>query len=136
MKKSIIATAILFVVLLVGCSKNESDNNKVLEESQVRFEESECEGGDDEDPLPSLRGTVTDTATLDSLEGVCVKLLTTEDVFVAGIGTDSNGHYYFNQVDDGNYKLVFTKIGYITKIIPIVVSSSPQSVNAQLRQAP
>ncbi|MHB1279523.1 MAG: carboxypeptidase-like regulatory domain-containing protein [Bacteroidia bacterium] len=135
MLKLVFSAAILFVALLVGCSKYESEN-KADEGSQVQFGESECTGGDDEDPLPSLRGTVTDTATLDSLMGVCVKLTTDADVFVAVIGTDSNGHYYFNQVANGSYKLVFTKTGYVTKTIPTSISSSPITLDAQLRQTP
>ncbi|HCS21246.1 MAG TPA: hypothetical protein DIW47_11915 [Bacteroidetes bacterium] len=135
MLKLVFSAAILFVAF-VGCSKYESERPQSLEGTQVQFGESECPGGDDEDPLPSLRGTVTDTLSQDSLAGVCVKLTTEGNSLVAETGTDTNGHYYFNQVANGNYKLVFSKTGYITKSIPVTVSSSPLTVDVELRPTP
>lgn len=135
MLKLVFSAAILFVAL-IGCSKYESERLQTLEGTQLQFGESECPGGDDEDPLPSLRGTVTDTTTLDSLEGVCVKLKTSLDVLVAETGTDSDGHYYFNQVANGTYNLVFSKTGYLNKTIPVTVNSTPLFVHAQLVPEP
>lgn len=131
-----LTTAIVFVALVIGCSKYESENNKAQDESLVQFVDSECQGRDDEDPIPMLRGTVTDSTTLDSLEGVCVKLLTSLDVLVDETGTDAEGHYFFNDVANGSYKLVFSKTGYVTKTIPVSIVSTPLYVHAQLLQEP
>ena len=136
MKVSIIGAAIFLAVLITGCSKNETENEQAFDEVPVLSGETTCEGGDDEDPQPMLRGTVVDSTTQDSITGVCVKLVTDQQVFVAIIGTDDNGHYYFNEVNDGDYNLVFYRSGYVTKTIPVSVSGTPQTVDAELRPEP
>jgi len=131
--KVLIGAAILLVVFITGCSKNTSENKPMPDDVAARFLESECEGGDDEDPQPILKGTVVDSTTQDSMAGVCVRLETSGEVFVAIIGTDENGHYYFNHAPSGDYNLVFNKLGYVTKTTPISIVNTPQTVNAQLR---
>lgn len=134
MKKALIVSSVLFVAILFGCSKNGPETDRAQQESSIRS--GECPGGDDEDPLPTLRGTVVDSLSLDSLQGVCVTLETDEYVFVAVIGTDNNGHYYFNEVANGAYQLVFSKSGYIDKTVPVMINSTPLTINAQLRLVP
>jgi len=136
MKKIALVATLLFVVFAVGCSKYESENDTTQEVSEIKSGESSCPGGDDEDPLPTLRGTVVDTVSLDSLQGACVNLLTTSNILVTSTGTDDYGHYYFNSVADGSYKLVFAKSGYISKTIPITVASNSLTVNAELLFGP
>lgn len=135
MKKVIFTSAILVAVLITGCSKNEAERpnaeGNATEESTLRF--TECEPEDEEDPLPMLQGTVTDTLSTDSLEGVCVKLMSPPNTLVAETGTDDNGHYFFNSVLTGSYKLVFSHAGYVTKTINVTVSGTPQNVHAQLQ---
>lgn len=136
MQKLIFTAAIVFVAFIVGCSKYESENNQAPEESVIQSVDSECELRDDDDPIPILRGTVTDSTTLDSLAGACVKLYTSLDVFVDGMATNSEGFYYFNQLASGSYKLVFSKDGYITKTTPVSIVSTPLYVHAQLVPEP
>lgn len=137
MKKIALVVASLVTVFVIGCSKYESGNDTATQDVYgTESVEYLCPEGDDEDPLPTLRGTVTDSVSQDSLQGACVNLFTSTDTFVASIGTDDNGHYYFNSVADGSYKLVFSKTNYITKTIPITVASNNLAVDAGLIFAP
>lgn len=91
-----------------------------------------CDEGEDEDPQPMITGMVYDNSTSNPIYHACVELRTTGGSFVGMIGTDVNGHYYFNSVPNGYYNLTVARAGYTTQIVPITVSGSPQTVNVPL----
>ncbi len=141
MRKFMIISALFVVVSIVGCAKEEAGGEKkkqlVIEDyPQLKTSENVCEGGDDEDPQPMLMGGVIDSIGLTPVSGVCVELRTISDVFVDIIGTDNAGHYYFNEVDTGSYKLVFSREGYFSKVAYFDIIGVPEVVNVQLRKLP
>jgi len=137
MKLFIVSSIIISCLFFVSCSKTEQVVQQVAEveteiiPSQAFLTESYCDEGEDEDPQPMLSGNVYDTAGM-AIYHACVEIQTTLGVRVAIIGTDINGHYYFNSVSNGSYLLVASASGYITKTTPITVSGTPQSVNVTL----
>lgn len=140
MRSLIIGAITLFTLLTIGCSKTETqtakENGNTTDFGPAPTTSTVCPWGDDDDPQPMLHGRVKDASTMDDLLGVCVNLKTSGNVFVDVIGTDSSGHYYFNEVSSGSYNLVFSKTGYYTKTIPIVVDTIPQEVSTQLNPIP
>lgn len=70
----------------------------------------------------SLRGTVRDADTNDTLIGVTVRLLEGSSV-VDTVMTDSNGFYAFGGVEPGSYSVRFSKSGHATLTRSATVSS-------------
>lgn len=140
MKSLLMGAIALFTLMTIGCSKTEMQNaqhnNKSIGVLTTPPVSTICPWGDDEDPQPMLYGRVKDEATLVDLTGVCVNLETSSQEFIAVIGTDSLGHYYFNEVDSGSYNLIFSKVGYAAQTIPVTVVATPQEVNTQLTVIP
>lgn len=92
-----------------------------------------CNEGEDEEPVPMLSGRIADNTMFNNpLYHACVELKTTGGTLVSIIGTNFNGHYYFNSVSNGSYNLVVSASGFTTQTIPITVSGSPQIVNATM----
>ena len=130
MKLLIITIASAIGLFTVGNKLTDEKKDKVQE---VEVVHSYCEEGDDEDPQPILSGRITDnTVAQNPIHHACVELRTTGGAFYGIIGSDANGHYYFNTVPNGNYNMMVTAAGHTTQIVGVTVSGTPQSVNVQL----
>ncbi len=92
---------------------------------------SGCDEGENEDPQPMLSGNVQDDVGND-IHRACVEIKTTLGVSVDIIGTDSSGHYFFNNVANGSYNLIVSASGYTTEVIPFTVTGSSQTINVIL----
>jgi hypothetical protein len=90
------------------------------------------------EPVESFNvlGTVRDSA-LALLSGVQVRLTGSAALPVIVTLTDSNGEFGFAAIPAGNYTLEFSKAGYVTQNIAVVVPASGQlTQNAELVTAP
>lgn len=68
----------------------------------------------------NIRGTVWDE-NHNGLSYATVRLLHPDSTFVAGVCTDSVGHYQIKASYTGNYLLGISSIGFKTKFIPVHV---------------
>jgi hypothetical protein len=93
--------------------------------------ENPCNEGDDEDLEPLLSGRVSNIFNV-PIYHACIEIKTLGGSSVAIIGSDINGHYYFNSVASGTYNMFFSAPGYTTQVIPVTVSGTPQPVDAVL----
>ena len=92
-----------------------------------------CQEGDDEDPQPILSGAIRDNTVFSNpIYHACVEVRTTGYVLVSTIGSDINGHYYFNSLANGSYYLVVSASGFTTQSIPFTVSGSSQTLNVTM----
>ena len=130
MKLLIITIASAIGLFTVGNKLTEEKKDQVQE---IKVAHSYCDEGEDEDPQPILSGRISDnTVAQNPIHHACVELRTTGGTFYGIIGSDANGHYYFNSVPNGTYNMTVTASGYTTQIVGVTVSGTPQSVNVQL----
>lgn len=90
------------------------------------------------EPVESFNvlGTVRDSA-LAPLSAVQVQLTGSAALPVLVTTTDTNGEYGFAAIPVGNYTLQFSKAGFVTQNIPVVVPPTGQlTQNAELVTAP
>jgi hypothetical protein len=131
----IIATTVSTV--LMADYRSQEQNFKTppkLQECILVMPGIDCAEGDDEDPEPLLCGAIRDnTAFHNPIYHACVELRKTDGVLVATIGTNINGHYYFNRIQSGTYNLVVSANGYLTQVIPITISGPPQTIDVNLK---
>jgi hypothetical protein len=93
-----------------------------------------CTEGDDEDPEPMMCGSIRDNTSFHNpIYHACVELKTTSGVLVATIGSNINGHYYFNKVAAGSYYLVVSASGYATQVIQVTVDGTAQTLNVIMK---
>lgn len=135
--KLFIFAALLGGITLASCTKTEqeinlNDTQRTDVSGNVPAIATFCDEGDNEDPQPMLRGNVTTGAPATPVYHACVELRTSTGTFVAIIGTDSAGHYYFNTVSNGNYYILVNASGFAPSITPVTVSGTPQNVNVVL----
>lgn len=119
------------IILLTGSLNNVADTKSKIDAAPLAATETYCDEGDNEDSQPMLSGAVTDSVG-GALYHACVEIRTTGGTFVAIIGTDSVGHYFFNSVSNGNYNLLVSYPGYTTKTTPFTVSGTPQTIDVSL----
>ena len=50
----------------------------------------------------------------------------------SGTSTDEQGAFYLT-LDPGHYEVVFSSLGYLSKVLPIVAGESIQDINVSLR---
>ena len=70
----------------------------------------------------SIQGSVADSQSGQIMEMVAVQLFAYADgdsMMVNGAQTDAEGFFYFLKVKPGKYKLVFSSLGYHTRIVPV-----------------
>jgi hypothetical protein len=131
----IIATTVSTV--LMADYRSQEQNSKTplkLEECILRMPGIDCTEGDDEDPEPMMCGVITDNTNFHNpIYHSCVELKTTSGVLVATIGSDINGHYFFNRVSAGSYNLVVSAAGYATKVVQVTLDGTPQTIDVVLK---
>src|SRR5687767_9896348 len=127
MKNLIFCMLMSGALLSSSCSKNET----VIENAEIRPEAkdpSECDEGDDEQPIPTLVGTVKDTLNL-PIYHACVVVRDAQNFQVASIGTDSLGHYFFNYLPNATYQVTASQSGYISSTQQIQIIGLPRTLN-------
>lgn len=67
----------------------------------------------------NISGTIVDTDTQDFIEFANIVLLKRDSTFVAGASSDSKGLFIFNNLNDGDYILSATFVGYGKKYLPV-----------------
>lgn len=121
-----------------SCNKHEQGeeaNQKGRPESKpgVITLTDECDGGDDEDPIPILFGVVSDASSHTPIAHACISVYTNPGgSLVNATGTDANGHYYVNTLSNGTYNLIVSAGGYTTQTIPFTISGSPRNIDVGL----
>ncbi len=77
---------------------------------------------------PTVVGAVVDSVTGSPLAGVSVFLNNTS----RGTATASNGHFRLEDLPKGNYQLIFSAIGYATRVIDINGNHQPPDLYIRL----
>ena len=137
MKNAIVLFVLIISTAFASCSKKEHigiSQNTTVQDEVPQFQlksETYCDEGENEDPQPLLSGNVNDSLG-NAIYHACVEIRTTGGLLVAVIGTNINGHYFFNSVSSGGYVLVVSASGYTTKSTPFSISGSPITLNVVL----
>lgn len=131
MKIILFSLASALGLVTLGFTHREPETKKDV--PVVQSVHTECEEGDDEYPQPKLKGRVTDNTPSETpIYHACVEVRTSGGTFVGIIGTDANGHYYFNTLAPGTYNLTVSASGFTTQVVPLTIGSSPLIVNVHL----
>jgi hypothetical protein len=73
---------------------------------------------------PSITGTVTSSTSGLPLSYATVRVLRSNGTFVGGsYQTDVNGHYYWGALPNGQYKVQFVYLGFVTNTSPLFTYS-------------
>lgn len=89
-------------------------------------------------PPVSITGTVSEEGSGDPLEGVMVQAQAAQQgtsFSVKQARTDSNGHYFLDDLDSGNYKLSASKGGYQAKTQTITIGAESAESNIALQRS-